>query len=90
MRETVLEESTAKRCALDGKGVDSSLEHSSGEDSDWTSSDIDSDSTDFDIQEMLPFHCDECGRIFKSEIWFQRHMAKGVHKKRAVGMKSLC
>ena len=88
MRETVLTESSDEGGALEEKGVDSSLDNNSGEDSDWTSSDIDSESTDLDIEDMLPFHCDACGRIFQSEIWFQRHMAKGVHRKRAVGMKS--
>ena len=25
----------------------------------------------------------ECGRIFKSQMWFERHKAKGMHKKLA-------
>ena len=74
--------------ALEEKGIGSSLEDHSEQDSEWTSSDVDSGSTDFDVEEILPFHCDECGRIFKSEIWFQWHLAKGVHKKPAVGMKA--
>ena len=85
--ETVLTESCDEGGPLEEKAVDSSLEYYSEVDSEWTSSDIDSESTDLDIEDILTFHSNECGRIFQSKIWFQRHMAKGVHKKCAVGMK---
>ena len=77
MRKTVVEEISDEDSILEEKGCGSTLEYNSGEDSDWTSSDIDGDSTDLDIEDTLPFHCDKCGRIFKSEIWFQRYTAKG-------------
>ena len=63
MCETVLTESSDEGGALEEKGVDSCLKYNSGEDSDWTSSDIDSESTDLEKEDILPFHCDECGRI---------------------------
>ena len=39
------------------KAVDSSLEYNSEEDSGWASSDIDSESTDLEREDILPFHC---------------------------------
>ena len=88
MREEVLPESSDEGGALEKKGVSSCLDDNSEQDSDWRSSDVNSDSTDLDIQEILPFHCDECGRIFKSEIWFQRHKAKGCIK--SLQYESIC
>ena len=88
MRETVLEESSDDDGAREEKGCGTSPEYNSEEDSDWTSSDVQSECSDLDLDDLLPFHCDECNRMFKSEMWFERHMERGVHKKPAVSMKT--
>ena len=60
MRETVLEESSDDHGAREEKGCGTSPEYNSEEDSDWTSSDVQSECSDLDLDDLLPFHCDEC------------------------------
>ena len=43
--------------------------------------------SDLDEDDDLPFICEECGQVFKTQLWFCRHMQRGKHKKPAVSMK---
>ena len=45
-----------------------------------------SEATDLDFEEDLPFVCDISNKIFKTHVWYAKHMEKGVHKEPAVGM----
>ena len=49
--------------------------------------DVSSECSDLDEDDDLPFICEECGQIFKTQLWFCRHMQRGKHKKPAVSMK---
>ena len=60
MCETVVEESSDDDGLREEKGCGSSPEYNSEEDSDWTSSDVESECSNLDIEENLPFHCEEC------------------------------
>ena len=66
-------------------GVES--EYNSGEDSDYTGSDVFSLSSTGEVEDDLPFVCDECNKIFKTQFWFNKHMQAGVHRAPAVSMK---
>ena len=51
--------------------------------------DVSSECSDLDEDDDLPFICEECGQIFKTQLWFCRHMQRGKHKKPAVSMKDV-
>ena len=40
-----------------------------------------------DIEDDLPFVCDQCNKVFKTLPWFTKHMEAGVHRAPAVSMK---
>jgi len=46
-----------------------------------------SESCTDDIEDDLPFVCDQCNEVFKSLPWFTKHMEAGVHRAPAVSMK---
>ena len=62
-------------------------EYNSGDDSDYTGSEVCSLSSTGEVEDDLPFVCDECNKIFKTQFWFMKHMQAGVHRAPAVSMK---
>ena len=48
------------------------------DDSDYNGSDLCSEGTDLDVEDDLPFVCDICNKIFKTQGWFTKYMQKGV------------
>ena len=70
-------------------GTDLEVAGDSGSDYDCNcgDSDVSSVCSDTDVDDEVPFVCEECGQIFKTQLWFCRHMQRGKHKKPAVSMK---
>jgi len=79
------EEEDEDEVFMEQKGEDLECDH----DSDYASDcddEVSSECSDLDEEDDLPFICEECGQIFKTQLWFCRHMARGKHKKPAISM----
>ena len=60
-------------------------EYVSEEDSDYNGSNLSSEGTYLDVDSDLPFVCDICNKIFKTEGGsYTKHMQKGIQKEPAV------
>ena len=80
------EEQEEDEVFMEQKGEELEGDH----DSDYCSDcddEVSSECSDLDEDDDLPFICEECGQIFKTQLWFSRHMQRGKHKKPAVSMK---
>ena len=62
-------------------------EFKSDEDSDYMDSDVSSQSSCDEIEDGLPFVCDQCNKIFKTLGWYMKHMQGRVHCAPVVSMK---
>ena len=72
---------------LEQKGTEVAGDSGSDYDCNCGDSDVSSVCSDTDVDDEVPFVCEECGQIFKTQLWFCRHMQRGKHKKPAVSMK---
>ena len=71
---------------MENKGEELEGDHDSDCGSDCDD-EVSGECSDLDEDDDLPFICEECGQIFKTQLWFSRHMQRGKHKKPAVSMK---
>jgi len=83
------EEEDEDEVFMEQKGEDLECDH----DSDYASDcddEVSSECSDLDEEDDLPFICEECGQIFKTQLWFCRHMARGKHKKTCDQYERFC